>query len=441
MLSRLSGVSGSAWLIVGRIVKNSVFCGMFIGIVGLGWFLLSRPTADAKADHRWRKASRVVVAAEPVRQESVERWVHADGVARAVRREFLKFQVSGRVIAIGTDETGGQLREGAGVQGPGGSAGQGTVLAEIDDRRYVIAVAKSKAELEQATQMIAVAKAEAEQAAADLECCQSGFARRKRLVDIRAVSEEAMEEARRRLTGATAGVRAAGAKLEGLVAARESAAANLERARLDLGHTRLRAPFDGVIAWRVVNVGDYASGANFDSANAADRPETCAFLVVDPSVFEITVAFPLLEGAQVEPGQEASIRRLGAGTPARTKAIVHSVSPRLTPKHHLVRVKLRTVGESPALFDGERVSARVCIRRCQAAVVVPRDALCFRGDRPFCYAVDAESHIATRRPLTLGIDQEGRVEVTEGVEVGELVATFGRHRLADGMRVRLSGEQ
>ena len=54
----------------------------------------------------------------------------------------------------------------------------------------------------------------------------------------------------------------------------------------------------------------------------------------------------------------------------------------------------------------------------------------------FVWVVDRESMKVTRRPVTLGDLSGSLVQVSSGLERGELVATSGVHYLREGMQVR-----
>lgn len=428
-----------------RGAKVGLGVGVLGGVLALCWLPFGHSKTDANAMSISSSLDPVTVDAVRVRKATVRQYVYADGIATALRREFLRFEVTGRVVKIGVDDDGAPLREGSFVRGPAGTDAKGTLLAEVDSRRYEIAVQRAQAELEQARQTIAISRAERSQATSELEYCRANSERHRRLFGSKAIPQEAMDEARRRLNAATANLRALDARIQSLEAARETAAASLSHAELDLEHTKLYATFDGVIARRNTNLGDYAAAPSAGASSKDACLETCAFVVMDPDVFEMTLHFSLIDGFKVAVGQDAWVRRhesqrMNDATPAstETRAVVHSVSRLLTKERHLVRVKLRTRDASSDFFGGERVSARICVRSDPTATVIPRTALCYRGDDPYCYVIDTDQSIATKRIVTVGEAEGELVEVVRGLEVDELVATQGRQRLTDASSVRIA---
>lgn len=163
----------------------------------------------------------------------------------------------------------------------------GDLLVQLDDRDYRAALAKADAAvaIQQATlanldatrhqHLSEIAQAEAEVNAADAEITRSrdDQARLQKLLETRAVSAQASQQAdadykRAQAAGAKArsALEAAQRYLEVIAAQKLQAEATLqqaiaarETARLDLSYTELRAPVDGIVGNRSAQVGAYAS--------------------------------------------------------------------------------------------------------------------------------------------------------------------------------------
>jgi membrane fusion protein (multidrug efflux system) len=141
--------------------------------------------------------------------------------------------------------------------------------AALRSREAAIATAQSQLKV-QATR-IREAEATLASAAAQANWTQSDFERYSRLAERRNASEQTLGQARVDADRARAAVAAAEASLEAardqiavIDAARATAEAEramaqaaLELARIDLEHATLRAPIDGVIGNKRVQVGDY----------------------------------------------------------------------------------------------------------------------------------------------------------------------------------------
>jgi HlyD family secretion protein len=177
----------------------------------------------------------------------------------------LAFETPGRIAAIDVDE--------------GDAVKSGQVLARLDDRLAKARVAGATAALAQAHarfdlarrgprhEDIDAAKADADAAAADASHKGAEQARSRRLGETGALSTTAVDadNAAARVADATAAAAAAryaslskGTRAEQIAeaaAAVDAAAAELDAANVALDQTLLRAPADGVILRRLVEVG------------------------------------------------------------------------------------------------------------------------------------------------------------------------------------------
>ncbi len=77
------------------------------------------------------------------------------------------------------------------------------------------------------------------------------------------------------------------------------------------------------------------------------------------------------------------------------------------------------------------MSAWLVTEEKDEALVLPRNALLFRGNAVSAFVVDANG-LAEQRALKLGILSTDGVEVLAGIKRGERVVTRGRNRLTTG---------
>lgn len=186
--------------------------------------------------------------------------------------------VAGRVVQI-TPQTGGTVRKV--LHDDTDVVKKGDVLAVLDDGNYVLAYERAKNELIQAVRQNRQQNAATSQAGAqvalrraDLARAQDDLRRRSALAESGAVSAEELAHARAAVSQAQAAVKAALAEessaraaLGGQVALREqpavqTAVSRLKDAWLNLQRTQIRAPVDGQVAKRSVQVGQQvAAGA------------------------------------------------------------------------------------------------------------------------------------------------------------------------------------
>jgi membrane fusion protein (multidrug efflux system) len=168
-------------------------------------------------------------------------------------------QVSGPIARVAVDDTQ--------------QVHKGDVLAVIDDSDATLALARAQADYQHTLQRVAQYYAQRGAAAATVQARLSDvtrtagdYSRRQNLADSGAISREQLSNARSAAEAAEANLVAASESLDGqsemvkgvsvsnhpeTVAAR----AALDKARLDLSRTVIRAPVDGVVAQRKAQVG------------------------------------------------------------------------------------------------------------------------------------------------------------------------------------------
>jgi len=71
------------------------------------------------------------------------------------------------------------------------------------------------------------------------------------------------------------------------------------------------------------------------------------------------------------------------------------------------------------------------------ALRVPRQALVVRGEQQGVFVISED--VARFREIRIRLAEDEWLEVTEGLQVGETVATMGANLLRDGDPVRVSG--
>ncbi|MGO3743736.1 efflux RND transporter periplasmic adaptor subunit, partial [Kerstersia sp.] len=70
---------------------------------------------------------------------------------------------------------------------------------------------------------------------------------------------------------------------------------------------------------------------------------------------------------------------------------------------------------------------------------IPTDAVQYGANGAYVYLVD-EAHKAYIRPVKLGISDEGRIAVLDGLKAGDDVVLEGLDRLREGREVRIADE-
>ena len=254
---------------------------------------------------------------------------------------------------------------------------------------------------------MAVREASYTEATASLTEARAHSRRVERLHATQAISETEYDRATKSLHLAEAAV--------------EGAAAAAQLLREQLRDTRITAPFSGPISESAVDAGDYVQVAEqlatmyaLDNVEIAFRlPERYAGRVAEGQAVEIDVAS--------HPG------RLFMGT-------LVFVAPAVDERTRDFLVKASVESPDHSLKPGSFATAEVIVQERSERPVVPEEALV--PSRAGYHLFIVEDGIAWMRPVQLGLREPGRVEIIEGVVVGEWVVRAGHTMLSDGSRVR-----
>ena len=212
------------------------------------------------------------------------------------------------------------------------------------------------------------------------------------------------------------------------------AAAGAAKAQLAMAETRLakaviRAPIDGVVAVRNVNVGDYVENMG------SPKP---MFRVVDNRLLELTANVPSARMAALAVGQPFAFT--SDALPGRTFAgKVSFINPAADEASRTVKVKAEVPNADETLKAGLFVKGRIVTGTRAGVLVVPRSALVSwdtvaRQARVFV----VEGGVAKGVSIETGASPGDAVEVVKGLGAGQEVVTRGGFNLRDGDRVLAS---
>jgi len=255
-----------------------------------------------------------------------------------------------------------------------------------------------------------------------------------------AAAETAAAEAGRRADEARRLARdqfIAASQADTLVAEAESAraalaavrAASREQAELVDRHV-LPAPFDGVIAEKLAEAGEWVQrGTPVLSLVATDR-------------VRLDVQVPQERYADLGTGTEVRVRAdaLGGETlPARVLARV----PVTDPGARTFLLRLQVDDPQGRLLPGTSARAEIAVPARTDALAVPRDALLRQPDGGYSLFVVEDGDgglVARQRTVEVVRDSGEQVALSGGVRRGERVVVRGNEALRDGQAVRLAGD-
>jgi RND family efflux transporter MFP subunit len=184
----------------------------------------------------------------------------------------------------------------------------------------------------------------------------------------------------------------------------KAAEANDAIARLNLDRSRVKAPFDGVVAERIASAGDYlAVGAPI-----------ARLVQTDP--LRLRLEIPERESTAVRAGQ--SVRVSVEGDTNIYRGQLARIAPAIRPENRMLLVEA-DVPNPGGLRAGLFARATIVVNEREEAVSIPAEALItFAGLEKVVLIKDGK---AAEKAVTTGRREGGWVEITGGLRVGEQV--------------------
>ncbi|MGE4584570.1 MAG: efflux RND transporter periplasmic adaptor subunit [Sphaerochaeta sp.] len=143
---------------------------------------------------------------------------------------------------------------------------------------------------------------------------------------------------------------------------------------------------------------------------------------------------------------ERNIGSVGIGTKAefRFKAFgdkvftgqVSRLSPVLNPATRTLEIRLTIDDPDNLVKSGMFPSVTLLTEQISNVVVIARSSLLYNGDQAYVYVVD-ENNIAHTRSVSLGMEVDDLVQITEGLQVGDVLVIQGQSLLTEGTQVRV----
>lgn len=318
------------------------------------------------------------------------------GVVDAAAASQLSFAVGGKVLQIHGD-LGDRVK-------------QGQLLAELDQETYALRLARAEADLEKA-------QVELRDSRDDLE-------RQSRLAETGHVSVSSLAKAQARYDGAEKSV--------------ELAQAQADLSQRDLTHTKIRAPFDGTVIARVVDV--------FREV----QPGEIVLELEGENELEIELLIPETVINRIYPGHEVTVEFPAVLDPRVEKSTGRvSKIGRRTDEANAYPVAVSLFDPSPKIRSG--MTAEVCFTFRLAtdgtAYLVPINAvlppengmrkLSQQHKEASLFVFDEATSTVIKRPVTISHFTANEVGIQSGITEGDIIVVAGVHHLHNGQRVRL----
>jgi multidrug efflux pump subunit AcrA (membrane-fusion protein) len=376
-------------------------------------------TACSKSETAQAKGSDAAarsVSVASVQKDSVRRTIDVVGTLAAVDQVTVSSEADGRVKAILAD-LGDRVRE-------------GQVLIQLDSEKQQYTLEQQQAALARTLAQYGAPDPQhlpdiektpdVQKANADLAQARQSFERASELFKRTLISRQALEDAQTALQSKQATYESALQNARNLRASIQASEAAMKLAGRNVRDTEIRAPFDGYVERRLVNLGELVKS----------QMPVMAIVRLDP--LKVTGEIPekmapwIADGRSVELHVDAYPDRTFTGKLSRISPAVNS-STRAFPFEAVVP------NAEAVLKPGTFARVHLESGKIDDVLTLPYKALQYRYGTARAFVVSGDRLAA--KELQTGERLGDRIEVTSGVKEGDRVVVTDVDTLTDGIVV------
>ena len=359
--------------------------------------LLVLPSCTRKAESSTKPAAEapafLSVKAIKVQPSKLLHKVEMTGTLVSADAVDLKTEFAGRLVSV-TKEEGDYVR-------------QGELVAQLDPSNAKLAVDQAEANLQTAVAALERSKVMEEHARIEDE-------RARNLVQSGGITDRDVQAAQTALKDGHAQVRLAEAQIE-------QARQMLAQAKKRLSDCSIIAPISGQVERKFLNRGSYADGG------------AILYRIVDNSRLELETNVPAADLARLKRGQTA-LFSVSSYPAEQFEGHVLSISPAVVSQSRSLLLKVTVPNRSGQLKAGMFARGAIVTGNTPEALVVPGNAVWRSPNQPpFVYVI--EQNQARKRVVAVGIEQQEGIEISQGLNAGDIVVSEQYLELADGSKV------
>jgi RND family efflux transporter MFP subunit len=372
-------------------------------------------SGDAKGKDQPTAAAAITVSAVAATEQPIARFIRATGTLMAEEQADVAAETAGRVVSAAIER--------------GTPVSQGSELVRLSSTETDAQLKEAEANAAQIEARLGFttggafdvnAVPEVQNAKATVELTQSELARIKSLLDQRVVSQSEYDQRRTQAEAARQQYEAAKNGAAQQYQMLQAARARVTLARKAVADTVVRAPFNGVVAQRLVAAGDYVTKGM----------KIAVIVRVNPLRVQLTVPEQFISAIAV--GQPVAFE-VDAYAGRQFEGTIKYVSPGLQADQRALTIEALVPNGSGVLKPGLFATARIEQPVKTPGVLVPATAVQASAGTSRVFVVSGD-HV-DERIVTTGQTVGDQLEITKGLKAGERVATKNIAQLVDGARV------
>jgi multidrug efflux system membrane fusion protein len=205
----------------------------------------------------------------------------------------------------------------------------------------------------------------------------------------------------------------------------------VQSARINLGYTRITAPFTGRIGLRLVDPGNivHTTDTTGIAVITQEQPITVIFPVPEDNLPPVLRKLKAGESLQVDAFDREQNRQIATG-------YLLTADNQADTSTGTVRLKAQFTNQDSALFPNQFVNASLLMDTLRGVTVVSSSAIQRSPKGTFVYLVQPNMTV-TVRWVKLGPSEGDKQSIEEGASPGDLVVVEGAEKLKEGTKVEV----
>ena len=258
-------------------------------------------------------------------------------------------------------------------------------------------------------------------AKASLDLAEAEFTRMRSLLDQKVVSQSEFDQRRTQVEAARQQYQVAQNSAQQSYRSLQGARARLTLAAKTVADTSVKAPFAGIVAERLVSVGDYVTRGTKVATVVKIDPLRVELTIPEQAVSLVSVGQPVKLTVDAYPGEVFDAK-------------VRFVSPSVRADQRAMTIEAIAPNPSGRLKPGLFTTASIQQPQSAPALLAPVTAVETISGTSRVYVI--KDGKVEERIVTTGEKLGDRVEITSGVIAGDTVAADPKGRLTDGAAVK-----
>ena len=414
--------------------RTFFFIFLFIAIIGLLSFrvvnVLNERQQEEVQKSQIKKEIIIPVRTALVEKGEVNSFLKVTGVVEANETVRVTSEIMGQAKEVKVQD--------------GEEVNKGDILIVLGDEQIKIQVAQAQATLDsvQASydkiksgarpQEIKQAESAVLQAKINRDSAEENYLRMKKLFTEKVISQQQYEQAKNQYEIADAQHQSAQESYELVIegAAEEDVKsveaqvrqtkAALDMAKYQLKNTQVTAPISGKVTSITVSSGEMVS------------PSIPLLSIIDVSRIFVKVGISEKDISKIKEGQTVDLK-IDAFPEEKFQGEVVSKGVAVDQISKTLEVKIEILQPEVDIPVGVFARGDILVKTNQEALIISSSALVRKKDGIYVYVI--EEGIARQKEVVLGIIQDERVEILEGLSEEEEIVVLGNQELGDGLKV------